>query len=102
MRIHGASSVMISLAVNSKSLLRGRPLSPLTTSSRLLSSSQQQQESSTAVYRLYYNDVYKVNLPPRHRFPMKKYRQVRELVQEWISEEEQQQQQQKNIVQTGT
>ncbi len=36
-------------------------------------------------FRLFYNDVYEVKLPPRHRFPMGKYRKVRERVQEKIS-----------------
>lgn len=35
---------------------------------------------------IYYNDVYEVNLPPKHRFPMKKYRQVRERVQASIGQ----------------
>lgn len=35
-------------------------------------------------YKLYYNDVYEVPLPPNHRFPMSKYRKVRERVQEKI------------------
>jgi hypothetical protein len=30
---------------------------------------------------IYYNDVYEVDLPPGHRFPMEKYRIVREAVQ---------------------
>jgi hypothetical protein len=37
-------------------------------------------------YRMYYNDVYEVHLPPRHRFPMKKYAQVRTQLQQWISD----------------
>ena len=36
-------------------------------------------------FPIFYNDVYEVNLPPHHRFPMKKYRQVRERVQKAIS-----------------
>lgn len=32
-------------------------------------------------YQLYYNDVYEVPLPPKHRFPMSKYKQVRERIQ---------------------
>jgi len=36
-------------------------------------------------FRMYYNDVYEVKLPPRHRFPMGKYRKVREQIQELIS-----------------
>ena len=32
-------------------------------------------------FPIYYNDVYEVNLPPGHRFPMWKYRKVRESVQ---------------------
>ena len=29
-----------------------------------------------STFPIYYNDVYEVNLPPNHRFPMAKYRQV--------------------------
>jgi acetoin utilization deacetylase AcuC-like enzyme len=32
-------------------------------------------------FRIYYNDVYEVHLPPNHRFPMQKYRMVREMLQ---------------------
>lgn len=32
-------------------------------------------------FPIYYNDVYEVDLPSGHRFPMWKYRQVREAVQ---------------------
>jgi len=32
-------------------------------------------------YPIFYNDVYEVPLPPNHRFPMEKYRKVRERVQ---------------------
>lgn len=35
-------------------------------------------------FPIYYNDVYEVPLPPKHRFPMSKYRQVRERVQQSI------------------
>ena len=35
-------------------------------------------------YQIYYNDVYEVPLPPKHRFPMSKYRQVRERIQNKI------------------
>lgn len=42
--------------------------------------------SKTPFFRIYYNDVYEVHLPPRHRFPMKKYAQVRAQLQRWISE----------------
>jgi hypothetical protein len=37
-------------------------------------------------FRVYYNDVYEVILPPRHRFPMQKYAQVRTLFQKWVSD----------------
>lgn len=37
-------------------------------------------------FRIFYNDVYEVKLPKGHRFPMNKYRQVRELVQQRISQ----------------
>ena len=32
-------------------------------------------------FPIYYNDVYEVDLPPGHRFPMWKYRTVRESIQ---------------------
>jgi acetoin utilization deacetylase AcuC-like enzyme len=35
-------------------------------------------------FPIYYNDVYEVILPPNHRFPMKKYRLVREQLQQRI------------------
>ena len=37
-------------------------------------------------FRIFYNDVYEVNLPKGHRFPMNKYRQVRECVQHTFQE----------------
>ncbi|GKY99095.1 hypothetical protein MPSEU_000865000 [Mayamaea pseudoterrestris] len=37
-------------------------------------------------FPMYYNDVYEVDLPPKHRFPMQKYRQTRELVQRSLLE----------------
>jgi acetoin utilization deacetylase AcuC-like enzyme len=37
-------------------------------------------------FRIYYNDIYQVQLPPSHRFPIEKYRQVRELLQTKIAE----------------
>ncbi len=41
---------------------------------------------SSSSFRLYYNDVYEVTLPPKHRFPMKKYQLVRKRVQQAIVE----------------
>ena len=40
-------------------------------------------------FRIYYNDVYEVPLPPNHRFPMEKYRLVRERVQQTLMAEQQ-------------
>ena len=34
--------------------------------------------SGDAKLELYYNDIYQVPLPPQHRFPMEKYKLVRE------------------------
>ena len=39
-------------------------------------------------FPIYYNDVYEVTLPPNHRFPMEKYRKVREKVQHFIASSE--------------
>jgi len=43
-------------------------------------------EDHRPFFRIYYNDVYEVPLPPKHRFPMKKYVQVRKQIQQWISD----------------
>jgi acetoin utilization deacetylase AcuC-like enzyme len=37
-------------------------------------------------FPIYYNDVYEVKLPPKHRFPMDKYGKVRKLVQQWLGD----------------
>lgn len=50
------------------------------------------QDPSKPFFPIYYNDVYEVKLPPNHRFPMEKYRQVRNLAQTWISSQTQQEQ----------
>lgn len=39
-------------------------------------------KSMVPYFPIYYNDVYEVNLPKNHRFPMEKYRKVREMVQQ--------------------
>lgn len=49
-------------------------------------------------FQLYYNDVYKVPLPPKHRFPMSKYEQVRKRVQDQLQLLLQQQQQQQQCL----
>ena len=46
--------------------------------------SRKKSKFEIPTFRLFYNDVYEVNLPPRHRFPMGKYRKVREMVQNKI------------------
>lgn len=50
---------------------------------------QQKTEKTTVpkspAFRLFYNDVYEVKLPPKHRFPMWKYRKVRERVQDKLA-----------------
>ncbi len=42
-------------------------------------------DPTRSYFPIYYNDVYEVNLPPHHRFPMAKYEQVRKLVQQGIT-----------------
>jgi hypothetical protein len=49
--------------------------------------------STGRLFRVYYNDVYEVQLPPKHRFPMKKYRLVRERIQRQILQQQHQQNQ---------
>ena len=38
-------------------------------------------------YKIYYNDVYEVKLPPNHRFPMGKYRKTRLVIQDWVDKQ---------------
>lgn len=44
-----------------------------------------QTNVSKPFFRIFYNDVYEVKLPPNHRFPMEKYGKVRKLVQEHLA-----------------
>ena len=44
---------------------------------------------AAASLTIFYNDVYHVELPPNHRFPMAKYGQVRRRVQEYVRQKEQ-------------
>jgi len=46
------------------------------------------REISKPYFPIFYNDVYEVNLPKGHRFPMEKYRKVREIVQQHYDIEE--------------
>lgn len=55
------------------------------------SSDVREEPVDAPYFPIYYNDVYEVDLPPRHRFPMGKYRKVREAFQtkvEKLSEKE--------------
>ncbi|KAJ1421720.1 histone deacetylase family protein [Ochromonadaceae sp. CCMP2298] len=56
--------------------------------SRDVRSSQVARLSTVAASRvkIFYNDVYEVVLPPKHRFPMQKYKMVREIVQQEYKE----------------
>lgn len=45
-------------------------------------SAPQRLNTSRPYFPIFYNDVYEVSLPKGHRFPMKKYRQVRERIQQ--------------------
>ncbi|KAL7570068.1 hypothetical protein ACA910_017103 [Epithemia clementina (nom. ined.)] len=49
------------------------------------STANKPERNNKSSFIIYYNDVYEVQLPPNHRFPMSKYRQTRELVQTWIA-----------------
>jgi len=62
---------------------------------RLTNKADETSSNEYDLYRpyfpIYYNDVYEVDLPPGHRFPMGKYRRVRDIVQKKVlgfSEEE--------------
>ena len=41
--------------------------------------------TATSSLRIFYNDVYTMPLPAKHRFPMEKYRACRKLLQETLS-----------------
>lgn len=79
------STTLLSLATSNRRVISPikQPLSSLTNT---------YANSSRPFYRIYYNDIYKVNLPPRHRFPMKKYGQVRRKLQDLISDLDQEKQ----------
>eukprot|EP00529_Nitzschia_sp_RCC80_P018407 CAMPEP_0113495758 /NCGR_PEP_ID=MMETSP0014_2-20120614/29772_1 /TAXON_ID=2857 /ORGANISM="Nitzschia sp." /LENGTH=509 /DNA_ID=CAMNT_0000389661 /DNA_START=467 /DNA_END=1992 /DNA_ORIENTATION=+ /assembly_acc=CAM_ASM_000159 len=85
---------------------------PLTTGTTATSTSPDEPKPSTStsspppssslLFRIYYNDVYKVDLPPKHRFPMWKYERVRKQIQSSLlllesSSQQQQQQQQQQL-----
>ncbi|KAL7466826.1 hypothetical protein ACHAXS_008956 [Conticribra weissflogii] len=46
--------------------------------------SEEKEFIGTPFFPIYYNDVYEVDLPPGHRFPMGKYREVRKALQSKI------------------
>lgn len=46
--------------------------------------------SGLPYFSIYYNDVYEVDMPQGHRFPMAKYRQVREAVQSKLTNADEQ------------
>jgi len=80
-----SSSSSSSLRVKNKGILnvdgeleRNPPPSPLL--------SPHDYDLDRPYFPIYYNDVYEVDLPPGHRFPMGKYRKVREMVQKKVSE----------------
>jgi acetoin utilization deacetylase AcuC-like enzyme len=50
-------------------------------------SSRRSLSSLSSFFRIYYNDVYRVTLPPNHRFPMMKYEKVRKLVEQRLPKE---------------
>ena len=94
----GSKSVIMALAFLHVKFGAGFPPKCLTSkmssnavAKRLLSSRSSSEFKAATVpagyqkhkpsFRIFYNDVYEVNLPRGHRFPMNKYRQVRKLVQ---------------------
>lgn len=54
---------------------------------RLAAAAVEHSASSSPLLTVFYNDVYHVPLPPRHRFPMAKYGHVRRRVQAAIEDE---------------
>jgi len=56
---------------------------------RIFSASSPSPSASRPFFSIFYNDVYEVKLPPNHRFPMEKYRKVRERVQRGLLDAQQ-------------
>lgn len=48
---------------------------------------EEQQQETEPSFLIFYNDVYKFQLPQNHRFPMEKYRKVRQRLQQHIPPE---------------
>ena len=80
-------------ANESMQLQKGGKVSFSTTSGDTnVSSSAHKRPVDAPFFPIYYNDVYEVDLPPGHRFPMEKYKKVRKKLQakiEALDEEEQ-------------
>ena len=63
-------------------MIRNRKLiKSLRLSSKLIQERSLTSHTNNKIFELFYNDEYEVILPPNHRFPMQKYRMVREKLQ---------------------
>jgi len=76
--VHGARNYMSTLAAaeDYDSQIRNH---------ELVGECEQPQDPAKPFFPIYYNDVYEVILPENHRFPMEKYRKVRQLAQTWVA-----------------
>jgi hypothetical protein len=81
-RFHRGACFQCSIPTAGAFLLR---LSMSTSRELQVTSVASASDASKPDFRIFYNDVYEVHLPDGHRFPMEKYRQVRERVQKTIS-----------------
>jgi len=80
--IFSSSSSILSLQTSSSSII----------TEAIKDKSYNSETKVNNYFPLYYNDVYEVPLPKNHRFPMPKYRQVRERLQHRIHQTFEQQQ----------
>lgn len=69
------------LALSSRNNINNRRRFHVTYNTSEGSRSRSRHLLDAPYFPIYYNDVYEVDLPSGHRFPMWKYRQVREAVQ---------------------
>ena len=83
--MHGTSAWLRTLLTFSYSqssvILRQQVRTCFPRASRHLCAIPHSPSTAPAVFTIYYNDVYKVPLPPNHRFPMQKYEDVRRRIQ---------------------
>ena len=73
------------LSFSERPISRAKPLVSTNDAAIHKKSTEDTSFSTRSFFPIYYNDVYEVTLPPNHRFPMEKYRRVREKVQQFLA-----------------